>query len=290
MIDYFLSKKNINEIQKVIISLNTLKKRITNQDYSNAFKEYKESQSLFKYIKQYAIQNKDEELANAQYIFKCYFLFFANLSSFFLLLQEKKYTKSWIKLQDCIDNSVFFLRFEAKQNYDLNNLSKTLYEYEKLYPYTYFFSSEFIYKRAECSICGKSILDLNCPHIVGELYWGDCAVQIISEIEKFQAIALVENPKDKRCILSISNDRRTEEEKFIALENIFLNFKNHLQTFNIKKTYIKKRDTRVPEIGKNQICFCGSSKKFKKCCMKKMYYNHCHFEITVSKAIQINYF
>lgn len=289
MIEYFIKNKNISEVTKIKSLLNSLKERISTQDYNNAFDELEEALPLFDDLKRIALQKHDEQLANSQWVFKCYFHFFANLSSYISLLQEQKYADSWIKLQDCIDNATTVSRFCSQQSYDINYLTNLLYEYEKLYPYTHFLSSEYVYKKSECSICGKSTLDLDCSHLFGELYWGECAHEIISEIEIIQAIAVVENPKDKRCVLNLQNNI-SELERFKALNYIFPQTDCHLLDFRVKKEIMKKRNKEIPKLGRNEICFCGSEKKFKECCMKNLYYDHHHFQIIYTKKIELLYF
>ena len=74
---------------------------------------------------------------------------------------------------------------------------------------------EYIVSKSHCSICGKSMQSLSCPHRKGKLYWGDFAIEMIDEIKELQAVCLVSHPEDKRCIIELQEDRDiSEKEKF----------------------------------------------------------------------------
>ena len=182
--------------------VNSLKLKIASGDYVENLKEFEKAEEQFQQLKEIAIKNNDEKLANAGYVFREYFLFFGNLGQYFLMLNNKEYRKSWNKLQDCIDIAKFIGRHTDLPNrIELPNIINLLMSYEKLYPYAIFTSAEYVISKSKCSICGKSKLSLDCPHITGNLYWGELATENIEEIRTIQAVAIVKNPEDKRCIL-----------------------------------------------------------------------------------------
>lgn len=150
-----------------------------------------------------------------------------------------------------------------------------------------FGSSEFVINKSHCSICGLPMQSLECPHIKGELYWGDMAVEIIDNIITFQAVCLVSHPLDKRCVLELADDTRSETKKFKMLnEFISLNIP-FLQMFNMKtrKEYRKIEDIKI--VGPNELCSCGSGKKFKKCCGQTLYYEHLHCMVTLLDRVKL---
>ena len=134
-------------------------------------------------------------------------------------------------------------KFTDEDNrYELTKLYDLLLEYEALYPYKVFCSSEYIIEEASCSICGKSVLGLDCPHIKGELYWGEPAVHNITKIKEFQAVALVSHPEDKRCIIQAADENISEEEKFRKLDNFVELNLPFLQMFSVS-CKIEKRSS-----------------------------------------------
>lgn len=290
MINYFLAHRDNPNVVSVCLQLEKLKKRINSGDYSDSRKEFDECKALFDIIKNTAIEEKDEKMANSQLVFKNYFLIFCHLASFFKLLQEQHYKSSWSVLQDCLDD----LKFVGKYlNLDSRNEIPDIYDllecYEKLYPYKVFVSSEYIISKSHCSICGKSMQSLSCPHVKGNLYWGEIAVEVIDEIQEFQAACLVRHPEDKRCIIELSDDKRTESEQFTKLER-FIELKlPFLQQFTITSKIETRQRTDIVKVGRNELCPCGSGKKFKKCCGHNFFYQHERNMIKPGKKVKFQY-
>lgn len=272
MLRYFIDNKSIPPIGRICTSLNKTKQRIQTGDFTNPCKEYDECVDSFEGVLQIAVDTNDEKLANAQYVFKQYFLLFCNLMKYFGLLKNKEYKSSWNKLQDCIDDAQYIGRF-AEDRLDIPLLLDLFRNYEGLYPYNVFASSEYIITQSHCSICGKSMQSLECSHIKGNLYWGKPAVETIDEIKEFQAVCLVSHPEDKRCIIELSDDDRDEVEKFKKLDQFLdLNI-SFLQNFTVKSV-IETRMRDIEKVERNAPCPCGSGLKFKKCCGKDLYYQH----------------
>jgi hypothetical protein len=288
MINYFLSHKEIFEISNVCAQLKKLKMRINAGDYDDSCKEYNKCKDSFDKIKRIAIELNDERLANSQIVFRNYFLLFCHLSSYFSLLQKRNYKVSWSALQDCFDDLRFVGKYlEIEERKEMPDIYKLLEAYEALYPYKVFFSSEYIISKSHCSICGKSMQSLSCPHIKGNLYWGDIALDIVDEIEEFQDACLVEYPEDKRCIIELSDDNRSESDQFAKLGQ-FLELKQpFLQQFSITTVMETRQRTDIVKVGRNDPCSCGSGIKFKKCCGKNLYYQHERNIIHLGKKVQL---
>ncbi|HBF5318327.1 TPA: SEC-C domain-containing protein [Clostridioides difficile] len=291
MLECFFNQTSLEEIFKIKVLLNEKKLKLEALNFTNPFKEYKQAEIYFDNVKHIAIDTQNEQLANATFISKLYFHLFCNLASYFALLKDKEYKQSWDKLQDCLDDIYGVGQFvELDKRFELPFLNKLLNEYQKLYPYKIFASSEYIITKSECSICGKSMNSLSCPHIKGNLYWGEVAYEKISEIKEINAVALVTNPVDKRCIMELVDDARTEVEKFVMLDSFLEQNVNNFQLFEIKDNKILKRDENIKKQGANELCMCGSGKKFKKCCKSKMYYEHHHFQILLKECCHFKYF
>ena len=291
MIKYFADDNTTPETKLICKKLNVLKSRISAGDYSNSFQEFNEVEQYFDNIRISAIANEDEFLANAQVVFKFYFKLFCNLSRYFQMLMDKEYKNSWSKLQDCIDYvKMVGYYVDIENRLDIPDIYDLLESFELLYPYNLFASSEFVLTKSHCSICGKSMQSLECVHRKGSLYWGEVVRGIVDEIKEIHAICLVSNPEDKRCVMELSDDTRSEVEKFKKLDE-FLGLKLPLlQPFSIESIIEKRRRSDIIKVGRNQPCSCGSGIKFKKCCDKKMYYEHERSIITPKKAITFHDF
>lgn len=287
MLDYFLKHKDLPQIQTICHNLNKLKQRIESKNYTSHFKEFKNCEPLFEEIRQIAIQDNDEKLANSQYVFKYYFLTFCELSSYFSHLSNGEYRKSWDILQNCLDAIYQVGRHsETNERLELNNIYNLLIEYEKLYPFKVFSSSELVIKKSHCSICGKSMQSLECSHIRNNLYWGEVATEIVDEIKELQAICLVKHPEDKRCVIMPTDDSKSEKENFCKLDEFLKYHLSLLQLFSLEtKLELRKKDIKM--IGRNEKCSCGSGIKFKKCCGRNLYYKHENNIITQYQNIEL---
>ncbi len=276
MLNTFESHNELDEVKDICNELRSLKQRIDQGDYSNPFMELKKCERLFDIIKNRAIDDEDEGLANAQMIYKHYFIFFALFANYHLNLSQKKYRHSWDVLQDCFDEAKIVGKFvDIKDRRELLEIVDCLLQYEKLYPYNMFFSNEYIVSKSHCSICGKSMLSLACPHRKGNLYWGDFATEVIEEIKELQAVCLVKNPDDKRCVAELSEYKDVPEEKVFSKLDEFLKLKiDPLRCFEITTKIERRRNHEIKKVNRNDLCPCGSGLKFKKCCINKMYYDH----------------
>ena len=203
-------------------------------------------------------------------------------------MDEHKYKLSWDALQDCFDAIKCVGRYlEINARKELPNLYELLEGYEGLYPYNVFGSSEYIISKSHCSICGKSMQSLDCPHIKGNLYYGSIAREIVDEIQELQAMCLVSHPEDKRCVIEVADDNRSEVEKSSRLDQFLSLGLPHLQKFSIKAiTELRERKDMV-KVGRNQPCPCGSGMKFKKCCGKKLFYRHTRYIVTPKEFISL---
>ncbi|MCM3743879.1 SEC-C domain-containing protein [Sporosarcina luteola] len=238
-------------------------------------------------IKEKAVKMGYEEIANSMFVISEYCGMMKNYSIYWKTLLEGRYKDSWNVLQDTIDRLINVTKFtKCHSDFAINAFNSHLQELEKLYPYRVFASSEMVRKTEECSICGKSVLDVDCIHIPGNLYWGQMAVSICKDIV-FQAVALVKHPMDKRCIIEISDDNRTEKEKFNLLNYFVENNTNPLLLFSVididKYYYNEKYDN----VKRNDLCPCDSGTKFKYCCGASKYEKGTHYHIKLKDEVKL---
>ena len=286
MLRLFLQYKSIPQVAEICNNLNAQKQLLRKNNWEKIGNAVLPIVTKFDEILEYARASDNEALANSQYVFRQYYLLFFYLSDYFKLLVNKEYKTSWMKLQDCFDQLKTIGKFSS-DIMDGAEIQNLLEGYEKLYPYEVFTSSEFVIKRSHCSICGKSMQQISCPHICGNLYWGDLAYEVIEEIETLQAISLVSHPEDKRMIIELSNDTRTEEEKFEKLVRFLELGLPPLQLFTTR-LQIEKRKIQTPQgVGRNTLCPCGSGKKYKKCCGEKLYYDHQNYIIAPERTLEL---
>lgn len=233
MLDYFVSRVDIKEIREIISLLNTLKARLVNNEFLCPHKEYDASKFLFERVRSIAIETNDEKLANAQFVFDRYFQLFVNLTTFFGMLKEEKYRRSWDKLQDCNDIARTIGRLiDLEKRWEIPSIVNLLLQYEGLYPYMFFISPEVVIEKSHCSICGRSMRDFDCSHRIGMLYWGKLCYEVFDKVNKIPSLSLVEHPRDKRCVIEMIGN---EPVRFGRLQNYLQLGLPYLMRTNIVK-------------------------------------------------------
>ncbi len=217
MLQHFYKKALDGEINIAICrDINSFVKQVNEKDFRDLNSKYKAIVERLDIIKSEAKKKGlDEELANAVFVLKCVVDLFYSYSEYVKKIELDKYRESWNDLQDCIDSLGVFEKFCESPLIDC--LANYFAKIEKLYPFKLFNSIEMKVIAEDCSICGKSMLKAECEHIQGELYWGEMAKPIVKKVEQIVGVAVVSNPKDKRCILELVDETITDEDRFRAL-------------------------------------------------------------------------
>lgn len=214
-------------------------------------------------LRQNAILNQDEEKANYCWCLQQIFKVQKGFVSAIYDLKNKKYEEAWLTF-DNIDIALGFL----EENFDvtLNNdkyhmvfIGRMIKEYQKLFPYSHFFSRECVVKAEVCSICGQPIsLRHPCGHKVGKLYMGELCLRKVVDME-FKAFSIVTDPFDKYSYVKLPD----QEYDYGMLETLMKEIENPYDEFYIETVKVTKPEYK--NVGRNEICPCGSGKKYKKC-------------------------
>lgn len=206
------------------------------------------------------------------------------------MINNNNFVSSWDSLQNALDE----LRL-LKQHYPQYHQNKVLLFFEnqltnleKLYPYNVFFSIGFS-ANFKCSICGQDIDSFECEHLVGKLYSGKIAYGIPNDIGPINHIAIVDNPRDKRCTLQYDNS--DDAFKAIKLLSDILKYKN-FTPLNFHNVILSKPETLNKEhknLKRNDRCYCRSGKKFKNCCIgnKIIINNHAKINLFPIPSLEI---
>lgn len=90
--------------------------------------------------------------------------------------------------------------------------------------------------------------------------------------------------------MELSDDSRTEIEKFVMFDKFLQQNIYSFQLFEVQDNKIFKRNNTIRKQGANELCKCGSGKKFKHCCKPKMYYEHHNYKIILKDKICFHLF
>ena len=218
-----------------------------------------------------------DELFDDLYVLRRYVDFFSSYGQLWRQIANEEFSASWTTLQDALDSLRLVRRFS---HIDISALEEQLIELEKSYPYNVFFSIGALVEEFECSICGQDIDSFQCPHRKGHLYRGRMAVGIARNIVNFDHIAVVDQPEDRRCVVSYEDTGEqfklvrflsllVKERKFAVSDFGLLRFSKRL-----------KPNPEYKKLRRNEQCYCGSGAKFKRCCIGNAYVDGDHVDIT----------
>lgn len=210
-----------------------------------------------------AIDCQDEYEANYCWCLKQIYNIQKGFVSSINALKKQKYEDAWFAL-DRVDTELGFLEgnFDIAQEndkYHLVFIGNMIKEYQKLFPYCHFFSRESIIKAEECSICGKTIsLRHPCGHKVGKLYMGELCLRKVTDME-FKGLCIVTDPFDKYAYLKLQE----QEYNYGMLETLMMEIDTPYDEFHIETVKVQRPEYKG--VGRNELCPCGSGKKYKKC-------------------------
>lgn len=210
-----------------------------------------------------AICRKDEEKANYYWCLKQIYRIQNGFLSAINALKNGNYENAW-NIFDNVDIGLSNLEnnyylSQDNDKFHLVFIGQIIKEYQKLFPYCHFLSRECVIKAEECSICGKPIsLRHPCGHKVGKLYMGELCLRKVTDME-FKAVCIVTDPFDKYTYLQIEG----KEYNYGMLETLMPEINSPYDEFHIETVKIKKPNYK--NVGRNDLCPCGSGKKYKKC-------------------------
>lgn len=218
----------------------------------------------------------EDNVLNDLYVLERYTDFFFSYAELWAKILDGKFSASWHSLQDALD----FLRLVKRfSRIDVEFFETQLVELEKTYPYNVFFSIGATVERFECSLCGRDIDSYECPHMRGQLYKGQMAHAIARNIVKMNEVSMVTRPQDKRCV--VEYDDAGEQFKLVRfLSQSIATERFRIADFGVLKFSKKMRpNPDYRKIGCNDLCVCGSGRKFKRCCISKEYVERDHVDI-----------
>ncbi len=224
-----------------------------------------------------------EELINDLYVIEKYLDFLQQYGQVWRLVSQREFGNSWHRLQDCLDSLRLIRKFSG---IDILQFEAQLLTLEKCYPYNVFFSIGASVDHFECSVCGNDIDSFECVHRKGELYSGRMAYGIARNITNFNHIAMVDQPADKRCVVSYADDG--PQFKLLRFLSELLNSRA-IPVLQFGRLEFSKRLVPNPEhrkLARNEPCYCRSGKKFKSCCSAQAFMEIDHVDI-VAQAINL---
>ena len=205
-----------------------------------------------------SIDEKDESRANYFWCLKQIYIIQKEFVSAISLLNDKKHEDAWLAF-DRADNGLSILEnnyvIDADDRFHLFFFGEMIKEYQKLFPYHYFFSRECVVQEEKCSICGRPISFRHpCGHKPGKVYMGELCQRIITKA-RLIAVSLVTDPVDKYAFVKVDG----KEYNYGMLDNLMRRIQSPYDAF-----YVNTIKVKLPEdhdLHPNAQCLCGSGRE-----------------------------
>ena len=176
-------------------------------------------------LKETYISNNDEENAKRCLLLESILQIQHNYLKTYKLILKNKHDSAWSCIID-IENEIELIKPYIEVDfakYKLDIVKDKNTKIQTLFPYTLFFSAGYTVGNYRCSICGEVItLRHRCNHKKGQIYNGRWCFWIKENITNFDHVAVVTNPKDKRCIPKEFNGKRFD---FSVVDELVIHIK-----------------------------------------------------------------
>ena len=168
---------------------------------------------FIKYHKYQSIKIENEFHANQFFHMQCMINTLKSFLFMWIQLKESDFENSWKSLVDSQEYLAIALKINSYEG--ALNLKNSLKSAEELlFPkWGKYLSYGFIETIGKCSIC-HNIFTI-CDHIENEIYLGSICQRIDRKIIEIDHLALVSDPRDRRCItIKMSDDEGYEIDSF----------------------------------------------------------------------------
>jgi hypothetical protein len=161
-------------------------------------------------MKHYFMQNNNDYQSGTFLYSHCMLSAVKSVFILFDCIKKEKSEDAWMALIDTYDYldvaELFLEKYRLKSDdfipfkEKIKNLERTIFPNNLLYV-----SPGAKETLGECNICGSNFFD--CNHIEREIYNGIFCHRINREILEADHIALVDNPRDRRCVIRTIQDK-----------------------------------------------------------------------------------
>lgn len=218
-----------------------------------------------KIIKNHAVFESDQLTAKTSWCFETIGEIQDKFLSSYIHFLNGEYYKGWCKLEECEILIKFLDRhfLDTNDEFGIEHIRVHVKNFQDIFPYKKFLSPSYILK-FHCSVCNKLMTPRSkCQHDLGEIYDGVMCSKI-PEVIKINEISIVENPVQKSSVVFPNGE---DNYDYYAVKYVVNKLNSPWQPWKYKKS--KKLIKKYTNIGRNELCPCGSGIKFKKCCISK---------------------
>ena len=216
-------------------------------------------------IKKRAVSDSDQLISKVAWCFEKIGKIQDKYVESFIHFSNDEFYEGWCLLETC-ENIIgsMDMHFHEKNNeFGIDFIRIHTKKFQSLFPYKMFISPAFIFK-SRCSVCKKLITPRNhCGHEIGEIYNGEMCHGIVEAIEPVE-VSIVENPVQKYSVIF---PKGKDNYDYGVIKYIVKKIPSPWDTWDYEKS--KKLVQKYKNVGRNELCPCGSGMKYKKCCIRK---------------------
>lgn len=150
-------------------------------------------------LKSTVLLEGDENAANLILGFECVTQFLRSQITMWILLKAEQPDEAWSHLINAQRAAGDAVRAHPGFTHLKHHVERLHAIEELVFPPQVFTSMGIIVRRRTCSICGEEYGE--CTHLVGKPYQGEICHTFITEIERIDHLAIVDNPANKNCRL-----------------------------------------------------------------------------------------
>lgn len=237
-------------------------------------------------IKSDALRHQNERTANMVWCYETILDVQGKYWDAFRCLKTTHYYEAWC-LYEQIEIALSSLSrhfTEINDEFKLGFIAGQAQKFQKLFPYKLFTSPGMLYKRIECSICGKPIgLRHHCSHEVGQLYGGQLCCRVIKELSLLE-LSFVEQPVNKYGVpFSKGPDGQDKDHYDYALVFYVSNaLASPFHGWDLRWTKRRHSHSRFADVQPDGKCPCGADRAYGECCLPEAGVLRPHAEITFS--------
>ena len=139
-------------------------------------------------------------------------------------------------------------------------------QFQDLYPFRVGWSPAYIKEEIRCTICQTRItLRTGCEHKKGEIYDGEMCAWEITKI-RILHISPVDNPAHKNAVIFPNGN---DDDRLSLVKNVANSLRSPWSGWKYHKEERRLYHPAFRGIRRNDPCPCGSTVKYKLCCLNK---------------------
>ena len=181
-------------------------------------------------------------------------------------LKMSEFKEAWDQFERCEVETGFLDNhyIEERGEFGVEHIRTHTRQFQELFPFTVGMSLAFIREDVRCSICDTRIgLRSGCEHKVGEIYDGEMAHRVIHK-GKMLHVSIVDSPAHKYSVIFPNGN---DDPRLKPINELVNRLGSPWRRWSFEKEDRRDLHPAFRNVGRNDLCPCNSSLKYKRCCL-----------------------